>query len=342
LAVDLCAAPGGKSTHLASLLPPGALLISNEPVPTRQAALVENLRKQGYPNVVITGDRPERLSATLGGRCDLVLVDAPCSGEGMFRKEPFARQQWSERLVTACSRTQSEIAARAWEMVAPGGHLIYSTCTWERAENEEQVQKLVERGAEHIPLSLDPAWGIVESAWGNRCYPHRLQGEGFFVALLRKPGTPAGHGTATELDAMPAFAAPLLDPTHTMRTVIIEDELFAVPTAWSGLVAQLLHAARVLAPGVPVMERKGDRWRPHAALALNQRCNTRVFRSVELDQAGALAYLRGETAPLQAVPVTTPDEALLVRHRGLALGWAHAAGHRWNNGWPNAWRIRMR
>lgn len=342
LAIDLCAAPGGKSTHLATLLSPGSLLIANEPAKARQAALLENLRKQGSANVVVTGDIPGRFRPVLAGRCDLVLVDAPCSGEGMFRKEPHARRQWSERLVASCARTQADIVDEAWELLAPGGHLVYSTCTWERAENEEQVGRLVERGAEHIPLPLDPAWGIVAGDTGYRCYPHRLRGEGLFIALVRKPGDRGKAGTVNDPETVPPFAAPWIDPYIPVRTFDMGGELYAVPAAWSALVQRLTATMHVLSPGVAVAERRGERWRPHAALALNRLCRADAFRTVDVDRNGALAYLRGETSPLRTTQVQGPEDVLLVRSLGLALGWAFAAGARWNNGWPASWRIRMR
>ena len=342
LAIDLCAAPGGKSTHLAALMSTGSLLIANESAKARQAPLVENLRKQGCPNVVVMGDMPGNFRPVLGGRCDLVVVDAPCSGEGMFRKEPHARRQWSERLVASCARTQAGIVDDGWELLSPGGYLLYSTCTWERSENEEQVRRLLDRGAEHIPLPLDPAWGIVAGDTGYRCYPHRLQGEGFFIALVRKPGSRVRSGPGDGPGPVPPFAAPWIDARFPVRTLGTGDELFAVPAAWSTLVQRLAATVHTVSPGVAIAERRGDRWRPHAALALNKLCRQDAFRTVDLDLNGALAYLRGETAVLQATPVTGPEDALLVRYQGLALGWAFAAGARWNNGWPASWRIRMR
>ncbi|MCB0764347.1 MAG: RsmB/NOP family class I SAM-dependent RNA methyltransferase, partial [Flavobacteriales bacterium] len=142
LALDMCASPGGKSTHLRSLLPKDALLVANEVEPSRRQALQENLWKWGGWNVVITGAPPAAF-LDLGELFDLVLVDAPCSGEGMFRKDPFAREQWNPSLVDRCERVQREILPHAWELVTPGGHLIYSTCTWEERENEDRIASLV-------------------------------------------------------------------------------------------------------------------------------------------------------------------------------------------------------
>jgi 16S rRNA C967 or C1407 C5-methylase (RsmB/RsmF family) len=189
LAADLCAAPGGKSTHLLSLLHPGSLLVANEAMPARRGALIENLWKWGAPNVRITGNDASAFAA-LGPMFDLIVVDAPCSGEGMFRKDPFAREQWNAELVQRCARTQHDITAQAWQALKPGGALIYSTCTWEHVENEARIEQLVaEEGADPIDMIMSTVWGVVPSGSGWRCYPHRVTGEGFFIAAVRKPGT---------------------------------------------------------------------------------------------------------------------------------------------------------
>lgn len=334
LALDLCAAPGGKSTHLASLLGPGSLLVANEPVRARQAALQENLWKHGRESILI-GSSPDELDA-LGAFFDLVVVDAPCSGEGMFRKDAFAREQWSERLVASCARTQSAILDRAWGALRPGGTLIYCTCTWEEAENEAQVVRLQQRGAELLPLALEATWGVETTEGGHRCYPHRLQGEGFFIAVLKRPGaaparprnerTPEAHAGTTWLREADRF--------HTREA---HGVVYAVPRGWATAVDHVCAHLRVIAPGLPLAERKGDRWRPHPAAALSIHLDHDVFARLEVDRAGALDFLRGHT-----MNDAGAEGVRLVRYEGLGLGWLHAAGARWNNGFPNAWRIRMR
>jgi len=341
LALDLCAAPGGKSTHLASLLTSGSLLVCNEAVPARRGPLMENLWKQGRGNNLVTGSPPSHFGR-LEGLFDLILVDAPCSGEGMFRKDPFARQQWSEGLVRSCAATQREILHHAWHALSPGGWLIYSTCTWERMENEEQVLRLVAEGAEHIPLAVPAEWGMLASDLGLRCYPHLVKGEGLFVALLRKPG---------QLDepAIPK-AAPdgwtevrqWLCEQGTLALCEQEDVLYASAARWSAVLERLKTALKVMAPGIPVAERKGAGWRPHAALALNELLAPNAFGAADLPREQALTFLRGETALVLGSNAADPTGVRLVRYEGLPLGWMHAAGDRWNNGWPKAWRIRMR
>ena len=341
LALDLCAAPGGKSTHLASLLTPGSLLVSNEVTPARQNALMENLWKHGGANTVITGSAPTAFAA-LGNTFDLVLVDAPCSGEGMFRKDPFARQQWNERLVSTCARTQGEILQDAWSAVGTGGWLIYSTCTWERTENEEQVLALVRQGAEFTSIPMPQEWGVHRSDAGYRCYPHRVKGEGFFLALLHKPGARRTRSMDEPRPHLPEeIAAWLREPA--LSTFCEKDgTMYALPVRWGTAVDGLSSHLRVKSPGIPIGERRGEHWRPHAALALNELLDQGAFPTMDLDRDQALTYLRGETALSGRSNVPGASGVQLVRYAGLPLGWLHAAGDRWNNGWPKPWRIRMR
>ncbi len=341
LALDLCAAPGGKSTHLAALLTKGSLLVCNEVVPARQGPLMENIWKHGRANTVVTGSASATFAA-LENSFDLVLVDAPCSGEGMFRKDPFARQQWSERLVTNCSRTQHDILRHAWATIRPGGWLVYSTCTWERSENEEQVLDLVRSGAELVPVTMEKEWGVVRTDAGYRCYPHRVTGEGFFITLLRKPGTLQDHQHDEQLAQMPTEVAPWLRDSDAFAPREQHGMLYASPARWASTMTLLCQTLRVLSPGIPVAERKGESWRPHAALALNELLAPDAFPAVDLDREQALTYLRGETALPMGSNADSNRGVRLVRHAGQSLGWMHAAGDRWNNGWPKPWRIRMR
>ena len=338
LALDLCAAPGGKSTHLLSLLSSASLLVANEVDVTRRHVLAENIWKHGASNAVITGSDPSDLTS-LPSFFDLILIDAPCSGEGMFRKDPFARQQWSPALVASCAATQRNIVDHAWEALAPGGTLIYSTCTWETMENEEQLVPLLNDGAHCLELPLDPTWGIVRSevhgVIGYRCYPHRIQGEGLFSSVVRKPGegrtrphtaTPSSNGTG-ELSWF----------NPHLVTVLVEnrDVLHALPRAWATPVEDVMRSMRMHAPGTPFAERKGEAWVPHAAAALSRWLDRSAFPEIAVDEALALSFLRGEV-----IPGEDARGPALITFRGFALGWAHGAGKRWNNRWPAPWRIR--
>lgn len=336
--LDLCAAPGGKSTHLAALLPPEALLVANEPVRTRQAMLQENLWKWGRPDVIITGDLPDAFVG-LGEWCDLVLVDAPCSGEGMFRKDPFARAQWSQALVDGCVARQEDILDAAWSVLRPGGSLIYSTCTWEEQENEAQVMRMVAKGAVPVPVPVEADWGVQVSGPGLRCYPHRSKGEGFFMAVVRKPGERPGppHSDPLEAPALNEAYGPWLQEPLGSCSIGLEGIDHVLSRAWYGTALDLMRRVRVLSPGIPMARPKGRSVVPHAALALNLALDRTGFPGLSVDRDGALRFLRGEVLPADGA-----EGIALIVHDGSPLGWVNGAGNRWNNAWPASWRIRMR
>ena len=199
--LDMCAAPGGKSTAMRSVLPEGCTLVSNEPIPTRAQILLENITKWGWDNCIVTNNYPRDFRKAKA-KFDVILCDVPCSGEGMFRKDPNAISEWSLQNVEKCWRLQREIVADAWECLVPGGWLIYSTCTYNTKENEENVRWILENyDAEIISVPVDPSWGITGSllegfdASVYRFIPGFTQGEGLFMAVLRKKGT-KGSGSS--------------------------------------------------------------------------------------------------------------------------------------------------
>ena len=321
-AVDLCAAPGGKSTHLATLLSPGSLLVSNEMDRRRQKALLENLWKWGREGHVITGDTPERFAA-LGSLFDLVVVDAPCSGEGMMRKDPFARQQWSPALVKQCANTQRDILRHAWHMLKPGGVLIYSTCTWAEEEDDGSLALLVhEEKAEPIALPALAEMGLRRTAFGLLALPHRVTGEGFFIGALRKPG----------------LRAEQVGSSAAMEEFMHADILHLTPSAWASTTRRLTSGLRVLSAGTPISSAGPDGGPvPHVAAAYLNR-PVKGVEALELDHAQALTFLRGEVLRTEA----PSGEYRRIMHRGFGLGFVRGAGNRWNNQLPSEWRIRMR
>lgn len=188
--LDLCAAPGGKTTLLSTLAGASGLVVANEVIRQRAGTLVDNVRKWGIGNTLVTNNDPSHF-ASLRHYFDLVLVDAPCSGEGMFRKTPGARTEWSEANVKLCAARGRRILGDVWEALRPGGILVYSTCTFNVQENEETVEWLAsEYDCEPVDVTADPAWGIVQGEAAGmatfRFFPHRVQSEGFFAAVLRK------------------------------------------------------------------------------------------------------------------------------------------------------------
>ena len=193
--LDLCAAPGGKSTAAISVLPEGSTLISNEPVPTRAQILLENITKWGWPNCTVTNNYP-RDFCRAKAKFDIIICDVPCSGEGMFRKDPNAISEWSLQNVEKCWRLQREIVADAWECLNPGGILIYSTCTFNIKENEENVRWMMEEfDAEPVTIPTEPSWNITGSLLPGfdvpvyRFIPGITRGEGLFMAVLHRRGT---------------------------------------------------------------------------------------------------------------------------------------------------------
>ena len=192
--LDLCAAPGGKSTAAITVLPKGSTLVSNEPIATRAQILLENITKWGWPDCIVTNNYPRDFRKAKA-EFDVILCDVPCSGEGMFRKDPNAISEWSLQNVEKCWRLQREIVADAWECLNPGGILIYSTCTFNTKENEENVRWIMENyDAESITIPTEPSWGITGSLLEGfdvpvyRFIPGIIRGEGLFMAVLRKPG----------------------------------------------------------------------------------------------------------------------------------------------------------
>lgn len=336
LALDLCAAPGGKSTHLLALLSSGSLLVANEIDAARRAVLAENLWKQGAHNAVVAGSDPDDLHA-MPGAFDLILVDAPCSGEGLFRRDAFAREQWSPQLVAQCSARQHGILEAAWQALAPGGHLIYSTCTWELEENEAQAARLAAMGGAPVELPLRAEWNVERTehagAIGYRCYPHRARGEGFFISLIRKAGVPAARGRGSAPEPGPTDL-PWIGEEHALRVREANGVRYARPAAWAAAIDAL--RLNVAHPGIPVAEAKGPAWAPHAAAALSGLLDASALPVIEADGATALAYLRGMALPAQGA-----QGPALLRYRGIALGWLHGAGNRWNNRWPAPWRVRQ-
>ncbi len=332
LALDLCAAPGGKTTHLRSLLTRGSLVVANEVDRRRQPALQENLWKWGHGNMIITASEASHF-ASLPEFFDLILLDAPCSGEGMMRKDPFAREQWSPQLVQHCAILQQELIHHAWSSLKPGGCLVYSTCTWETLENEDRLHPLIVEGALPVEIPVEDEWGIIHSGPGYRFYPHRTRGEGLFMALLRKPGDHETRRSRTVSQAiqLPYFIA---DPDR-YHASLVNGIQHVVDGTWAKETDVITKVLRTLAPGIPVSEMKGSEYRPHPALALNRSIEIKDIPGTDLDQAQAIAYLQG-----RSLPATGERGPSLATFQGSRLGWLHGVGDRWNNRWPDQWRIR--
>lgn len=345
--LDLCAAPGGKSTHLSGYLRGRGLLVSNEVIRSRAGILAENLQKWGYANSVVTNNDPEDF-AVLEGFFDVMVVDAPCSGEGLFRKDPEAMQEWSEENVSLCSKRQRRILADIWPALREGGLLIYSTCTYNREENEENLRWLKqEKNLAYVSLPLDPSWHVTpvdeDGLHGYHFYPHRNRGEGFFMTVLRKLET---TDTIAIKNNKSAFAPPAKKITEQISPWIQaeapafiqrDDVVQYIPAERLADVSLLSRHLRLVSAGVFVASVKHDKLIPEHALALSVAIQSDAFAAIEVSYDEALQYLRKETL----APRDITKGFALIRYEGLNLGWVNALPNRLNNLYPQAWRIRL-
>lgn len=348
--LDLCAAPGGKTTHLLQLLPEQSVLIANELIPTRAQILEENLLKWGAEQTLLTQHAAQDFQA-LPFQMDLILVDAPCSGEGLFRRQPETLQEWSPAQVQFCAGRQAQILQSIWPVLKPGCCLIYSTCTWNRQENEALIADFAARQAcELLPLDFPAAWGIVQSDEMPlyRCFPHRLPGEGFSFCVLRKleASQPekarqiqkvlrykSQHSTP---EAPPKALAEWLQGANPADLWRAGKTVWYWPAQEREYLQQVSAVLKRVRPGLPLAELRGKTWNPSAALALNPRLQSELFPSLSLSLTEALAYLSRETL------AHTGQGWHLLRTEGLALGWVKATPSHSNNAWPKAWKIRQR
>lgn len=351
--IDSCAAPGGKTTAAIDALPEGSLVIANEWDRRRADTLKENIIKWGYPAVVVSrgGTAPFR---RLRDIADIIAVDAPCSGEGMMRKDDDAVGQWSAELTKSCAALQREIVADMWTALRPGGYLIYSTCTFNRLENELNVQWMIdELGAENLAAPLPESVGIA-GAIGSRIHasrfiPGRTEGEGLFLALLRKPSDRRAELHPDNNDRRrPRHIGKDSDttPPSQISQWIKRDGMYvssggntvtAFPAKWRKELGMLLKELDIIYHGIEIATLKGRDYIPSQALALSESLNPDTFASAEINYTQAIAYLRHETISLGN---DTPRGIILLTYRGHPLGFVKNLGNRANNLYPAAWAIR--
>lgn len=314
LMLDLCAAPGGKSTLARAVLPTGSMLVSNEPIRRRANILSENMQKWGHTDVIVTSNYPSDF-----GRSkllfDVILADVPCSGEGMFRKNSEAVAQWSVAGVMKCSALQRSIVTDIWDNLRPGGLLIYSTCTFNTKENEENVRFIADSlGAEILPVDTDEDWGISGSLLPDftapvyRFIPGISRSEGLFIAVLRKKGD---HRLSSDRGK----------------------------SLWSSVNEVKATPLRVLFSGMDVGRPTDKNTPPSQALAMSVSAYKNNFPMVEVDYDRAMAYLCREAITL---PEGIPKGYILLTYKGQPLGFVKNIGNRANNLYPSEWRIRNR
>ena len=333
--LDLCAAPGGKSGQLAAALDGTGLLVCNEPEPSRAKMLAGNLERMGVRSAVVTNAYPDAIAAAWPGFFDAVLVDAPCSGEGMFRREPDARGQWNPAAPEGCARRQRDILRQAAALVRPGGRLVYSTCTFNPIENEGSVRTFLKENPDFSPVDFSLP-GIGASTDGMiRLMPHRLRGDGQFAARFIRRGDDRPEGMRTPAKP-PAGAADALRELVTGSILpegfdlrLIGQNVYAVPAelpAAKGL--------RIVSPGLCLLRAEKNRFEPEHALAMALE-PAQARQVAELNEEQAWLYLAGE-----AVPMDLPRGWTLAVYRGLPLGWGKAVDGTLKNHLPKGLRIR--
>ena len=310
---DLCAAPGGKSTQIAGRLKGEGFLLCNEYSPKRAKILSRNIERLGIANALVTNETPQNLAKHLKGYFHRVLIDAPCSGEGMFRKEEAAVTDWSQETVEMCARRQAEILDAGSQLVCPGGRLVYSTCTFAPEENEQAIAAFLERNPDFYPESLDAPWFTPVGNGSFRLWPHKLLGEGHFAAVLRRKGEDEPAEAPQNGQKLPKlwtdFAKELDITLPGGKAVLFGQSLY-----WAPQELPELRGLKVLRPGLELGEVKKDRFEPAHALALwlHECKNTHDLTS---DGSDIGKYMHGETVPSACKGWT------LVRVDGYSIGW---------------------
>ncbi|MBS1779441.1 MAG: RNA methyltransferase [Bacteroidetes bacterium] len=342
--LDLCAAPGGKSTLLASFLGPDSLLISNEVIRTRASILEENMTRWGYMNTWVTSNDPRDL-ARLTGYFDVIVVDAPCSGSGLFRKDARALDEWSEANVQLCSQRQQRILADVWPALKEDGVLIYATCSYSPQEDEQILDWLAtELDVTGIKVSSNAEWGVVETTSGRglhgyRFSPDKVKGEGFFIAALRKTSAadsmrPVRYKTLHDKKAHQQSS--YLLHTDFLCLQADKESYHAINPIHEADWHQLQGKVYLRKTGVQLGIPTAKDWLPahDVALSINRSAS---LPSIELSKEQALKFLRKEDFDLP----TANKGWFLLTYNGLGLGWIKSLGNRFNNYLPKHWRIRM-
>jgi 16S rRNA C967 or C1407 C5-methylase (RsmB/RsmF family)/NOL1/NOP2/fmu family ribosome biogenesis protein len=348
--LDLCAAPGGKSTLLQSLISADSLLVSNEVIKSRASILEENTTKWGGPNVIVTNADPGAF-AKLENFFDVIVIDAPCSGSGLFRREPEAIGEWSEQNVQLCYQRQQRILADVFPALKEGGVLIYSTCSYSKEEDENMGDWLMDAfTVNSLPLKTEAAWGIVETqsdkhkTYGYRFFPNRVKGEGFFISCFRKQ---EGSGNTVRTPKRPALQKasknesaiiqPWLQPDSGVQLWKQKEDLFAFPQQLEKELLTIVDNVYVRQAGTTIGKIAGNDLVPDHALAVSTLVNGSIV-AVTLKKEEAIQYLRRDEVSI----VTGQRGWTLVQFERYNLGWIKVLQNRINNYYPQGWRILKR
>ena len=327
---DLCAAPGGKTTQIAGRMAGEGFLLCNEINPKRAKILSSNIERLGVPNALVTNEHPKNLAEKYEGFFDRVLIDAPCSGEGMFRKEEAAVTDWSQETVEMCARRQAEILHSGAKLVKPGGRLVYSTCTFAPEENEMAIASFLEDHPEFVSETMDAPWFVPGPNGSFRMWPHKLLGEGHFAAVLRKTGAEAYDGKEQAGQKLPQswqeFAKELNIRLPEGNAILFGQRLYWIPEGMPDI-----RGIRVLRPGLELGELKKDRFEPAHALALWLKTAAKTH-NVTADSKELAAYMHGETIPSDI------KGWCLVQTDGYSIGWGKGDGKVLKNHYPKGLR----
>ena len=327
---DLCSAPGGKTTQIAGRMMGEGFLLCNEWSPKRAKILSRNIERMGVANALVTNETVQRLASRFPGFFHRVLVDAPCSGEGMFRKEEAAVTDWSQDTVEMCAARQAEILDSAAELVRPGGRLVYSTCTFAPEENEQAISAFLRRHPEFSPEIIETPWFVPVENGGHRLWPHKLLGEGHFAAVLKKAEGDTARYPAPASEKLPkqwsAFAKDMDIRLPGGRPVLFGQTLYWAPEGMPDIAG-----LKVLRPGLELGEVKKDRFEPAHALALwLNECKNVHICDPEGDEIRA--YMHGE------VLQSAVKGWCLVKAGDYSIGWGKGDGRVIKNHYPKGLR----
>ena len=349
--IDMCAAPGGKTTLYSAIVGNRGLVLANEYVRNRANVLADNVRKWGLGNVVVTNNDPQHIAA-FEQWADVVAVDAPCSGEGMFRKDEVARSEWTAQSVDMCATRQMDILRQAWKSLKAGGLLIYSTCTFNTTEDEGILEQMTSEWGEEIEpsaeITVSDDWGVecikVGDFQGFRFFPHRVKSEGFFVAVARKRTDVGGRSvvpkprkkimTDAPREAIKELSRWVVNP-DTLRFAVVAESYYAYPLEYFETIRSLANNLTVIYSGVEMGQIFKGKLKPEWSLSQSVWYNRDVVPSVELGREEALDYLRKKDVSAGVFV----EGINLVSSDGYALGFVKRVGNRVNNGYPNSLKI---
>lgn len=343
--LDLCGAPGGKSTHLSDMIGPGSVLVSNEVIRSRVTVLSETITKWGTGNTIVTQNDPSVIGR-MAGFFDIILIDAPCSGEGMFRTE-VARKEWSVENSKHCSERQKRILMNIWPALKENGIMIYCTCTFSPGENEENIKWLIGKNeAECVRLNVSDFDGITEidfqGIYGYGFYPGRIKGEGFFISAIRKTGRQAEIKVRTQWktdlkpDKKDLEIANRWTNFSQERMLKFGDELSTIPCSLDEYLF-IFRNLKIVKGGTRVFKVRNNKYFPSFELALSTGLKGEAFPGNEVGLSEALSFMRHDKFILHNAPMGWN----LITYNGINLGFVNNIGSRVNNYFPVEWRIKM-